>query len=588
MSSPRRKRRLAAILAADLVGFVRHMQRGEDRAIEILTDHQNRMLSIADQFGGRLVDAPGDFLLSEFYGARDAIDAALTFRAAVADDVRGGQQPEYRFGIDLGDVVDSGQTVQGNAVNVAARLQQNAAPGQILISQVVFEIVRYQGGLQIEFVGTRRLKNVRDPVRVYAITRLGEGGTAGSAPSSALSDGEELRLRRPIVQVARFTTSHSDGDSAFLAKALHDEILATLEPLRQVITVQETVSEGDGANFYRLDGTVYFGETTRITPSLTRVADGKTIWAGRYRYEQHQSFDAFLKIAAEVVAALQINLTEGEQADLWRTRTASVEAWECFQRAHDLERRYRPDLHRRAVGLYEQALQLDSRYVVATTALGFCLLDQVRLGWIEHVGVTLDRAQSLAEQALELDWRFPDAIALKAFVQLLRGDAETALTTIDEAIDLAPQSVEITAYFGSMLRYLGRTEEAITAYRRALGLSLHPAPWLLVNLGNAYLDRGDCFEAVGAFTQVVDAYPDHLRAHLGLAIACVRSGDLEDAQRAAMTALRIEPGFVARDYTSARFHSDAGKADALIDDLVRAGLPRERRRPLASPDQPAN
>jgi adenylate cyclase len=578
MSSVRHKRRLAAILAADLVGFVRHMQRGEDRAIAILADHQKHMLSIANRFGGRLVDAPGDFLLSEFYSARDAIEAALTFRELVASDASGGQPAQYRFGIDLGDVFDIGQTVHGNAVNVAARLQQNATPGQILISHVVFEVVRYQGELRLDLVGTRRFKNVQDPVRVFAVSRLDR--TLGESTSVApLPDHRELRLRRPIVQVVRFTTSGSDADSSFLAKALHNEILATLEPLRHVITVQENMDDGEEGDFYRLDGTFHSGGTIRIIPCLTKVSNGKIIWASRYSYEQHECFDAFLQIASEVVAALQINLTEGEQAELWRARTASLEAWECFQRAHHLERRYRSELHRRAVTLYERALALDGGYVVAITALGFCLLDQVRLGWVSDVAANLDRAEALAARAWEMDQQFPDAIALKAFVQLLRGETEQALATIRDAIELAPQSVEITAYYGSMLRYLGRAEEAIGAYRRAQGMCLHPAPWLLVNLGNAHLDRDDLFEASAAFTQVVNAYPDHLRAHLGLAIAAVRSGDMDEAHRAVMAALRIEPGFAARDYTSGRSHSDPRNAEALIDDLVRAGLPRERRTP---------
>jgi tetratricopeptide (TPR) repeat protein len=352
--------------------------------------------------------------------------------------------------------------------------------------------------------------------------------------------------------------------------------MATLEPLRHAVATQEGLESSSGADVYRIDGTLHFGETTYITPCLTRISDGETIWASRYRYTQEEGFDAVVRIVSDVVAALQIKLTEGEQAGIWRARTASVEAWECFQRAHHLERRYRPDLHQRAVELYERSLRLDGSYVVAIAALGFCLLDQYRLGWNQDATSALKRAEALAEQALALDPDFPDAVALRGFTLLLQGQTDEALAKARRAIDLAPQSVEMIAYFGAMLRYIGRADDAVATYRRAIRLSPHPAPWLLVNMGNAYLEGGRLFEAIAAFGQITDAYPDHLRAHLGLVIAYMRSGRIEDAQAAAQTACRIEPTFVASEYTSARAHSDPAAAQALIDDLVAAGLPRDR------------
>jgi tetratricopeptide (TPR) repeat protein len=315
------------------------------------------------------------------------------------------------------------------------------------------------------------------------------------------------------------------------------------------------------------------GKHLRLTARLISAASGFTVWAERYDCDLREQFKLQDDVAREIVVALQAALTEGEQARFWHRGTQSGLAWEQFQLGRDQECRYTRGGHRNAKGHYQQALRLDPSYLSALVALGFCHLDEIRLGWSDDEKASLGQAEAAASRAAGIDPDHPDMFSLIAFVRFMQGRPEEAVAAMDKAVAAAGLNSEIIAYQGTLRDLLGNFHAAIRSYTRALSLSPHSKPWIGSNLGLSYLAIGEAQEAEKIYRDVIANYPDYERAWTGLAVALLRQYKIEEAREAAQRVLLLDPRFTVAGWGKSRPFDNEVLLQQFMADLREVGLP---------------
>ena len=230
--------------------------------------------------------------------------------------------------------------------------------------------------------------------------------------------------------------------SNLLAKALIEEVHLILSRITNSILVTAARQKQVSAHDYVLSGTMQSGGPyARIMARLVSSSDGLTVWAERFECDLRRPFDVQEQIAREIVSALQLALTEGEQAQLWRRGTQSGEAWELFQRGHDLERRYTRQGHQKAIELYRKSLEIDPKYLSAMVALAFCKLDEVRFGWALNPSETIAETDELCHRAASIQEQHADVQALLAFIRYFQNRSDESVRCHGESSGIGkPQS----------------------------------------------------------------------------------------------------------------------------------------------------
>jgi len=300
---------------------------------------------------------------------------------------------------------------------------------------------------------------------------------------------------------------------------------------------------GSGENCYTLSGSVRSADRVRVVAKITNVNSGETIWTDRFDFEPGDNFDAEEKICKQVITGLQVQLTEGEQAELWNEHTTSLKAWENFQRGRNCEALYRRESHLAARRWYTASIEEDNRYAPAIVALGFCYLDEIRLGWCDDESANLQMAGEQCRLAEALDVTYPGICALRAYICLLEKKFDLALKKMHDAASLAPNNLEIVAYYGAMLDVVGRFDEAIDCYTRAIELSRYTPAWIVSNLGLSFLFSGDFELARTHFEKVIAENREYIRAYVGLAIVAAHTNDIDRARKIGRQILTLDPEF---------------------------------------------
>lgn len=579
-------RHLVAVLAADAVDYSRRMDMDQERAYQDLVECRKVMAENVRLHGGATVATPGDFLLAAFDSSSNALQAALTMQGAVAQRNAAAapdRRFEFRIGIGLGEIIRADGDIHGTAVNVAARLQQLAPPGGVLVAGGVYDAVSRDSDIGFRYLGTKQLRNISQPVRAYAAFWSTKDDSATDGPAAAEARGalelDESGLRRPCIEVAGFEPLSPDNDTRLVASGIVEELVTALSRLQGSLIVRHTgPRSGDirssGRNLYRLSGSVRLLQNQLVvTARLVDEGNAEARWAERYVYGLGDDLDIPQVIAREVVAALQIALTDGQQAALWLSRTTNFRAWENFLRGHDQEGRYRRECHIAARRCYEHALAHDPGYITAIVALAFCHLDEIRLGWSRDDEHSFAEVERLSKRAAAIDPADPELRALHAYMHLHRGEHEAALAAMRHAIELEPRSPQLTGYLGALLDSVGRQEDAIEAYAAAMRLSAHCPAWIASNLALTCCALGRLDEAERTYQALLREHPDYVRALIGLSALRVRQARLSDAQQAARRVLMLDPSFTTQEWRRRQPFSDKALLDAFVDDLRAAGLP---------------
>lgn len=394
---------------------------------------------------------------------------------------------------------------------------------------------------------------------------------AQSPPETPLIDVLQGAPRKPYLVVRGFHPIGMGERERVFAEGLTAELQTVLGALSGVFVVRTQDGDRDPRRSYELSGEVRNQDKLRITARLTALDTGQYLWTDRYDYEGDTTFDVQEEISRKVIEAAQIQLVEGEWARIWCDEATSIEAWELYQKGRALEGEARKDSVRRAILTYREALRIDPGYTPAMISLGFCLVDQLRLGWAFDPVSARREAQELCAKVVRLKPKNYFGRALVAFVECASGNHQRACDLMAEVVQSAPESPELLAYYGVLLGYCGHMHEEIRYHKHALSLTRHPPNWIKTNLAFAHMCQDDP-QAQDYVDAALAADPQSVRAHLCRVVVSVRGGDFNGARVWANRLLTLEPEFRAERWSAEECFRDPGIFHRITRDLQAAGL----------------
>ena len=582
MTEERARRKLSGILNADAVGYSRLMQADEASTIRTLGDSKRLMSELIEQFKGRVVDAPGDNLLAEFASAVDAVNCAEEIQRELAErnaKLSAERKMYFRIGVNVGDVVEEGDRIYGDGVNIAARLEGLAEGGGICISGTAYDQVKNKLSFKYEYQGEQTVKNIKEPVRVYKLSM--------EKDADDLILGEKLKLpEKPSIAVLPFVNMSGDPDQEYLSDGITEEIITGLSKIPKMFVIARSstftykgkpvkvqkVSEELGVQ-YVLEGSVRMaGNQIRITAQLVDAIIGHHLWAERYDRDLGDIFALQDEITMKILTALQVQLTEGEQARVVSKGTDSLEAYLKWLQAHAYYLRLNEDDNILARRLSEEAIALDPDYAAAYATLGWTHAMDARIGWSESPKHSLVQAEKLAKKAVALDDKLPEASQLLGLLYLMKCQFEKSIAEYEKAVALNPNQADNHAQLGMSLVYACKPEEAIVSLKKAIRLNPIPQSYYFLKLGRAYRIKEQYEEALSSCKKALDQNPNDLFAYVDLAATYILMGHKEKARDAAAEVLKRHPNFSIKHFVEGIPFKKKSENERLINALRKAGL----------------
>ena len=638
MAEVRAKRKLSAILSADVKGYSRLMGEDEVATVRTLKEYREQMSKLIKGYRGRVVDSPGDNLLAEFGSVVDALECSIEIQrnlklknAALPDN----RKMQFRIGVNLGDVIEDEDRVYGDGVNIAARIEGLAEPGGICISGSSFEQVRNKLPLGYEYLGEHTVKNIVQPIKVYRVLMepeqagrvIGEKGpkrtqwrwTAAAAvvllagvlalwnshfraPSIEPASKEKMVYPlpdKPSIAVMPFLDMTADSKEEFFSDGLSEGIITALAKVPQLFVIgrdttfsykgkavkAKQVSEEVGVQ-YILEGSVQkAGDKARITAQLIDALKGHHLWAERYDRELKDVFAVQDEITKKIITALDVKLTRGEWGRIVSKGTENLDAYLKSQEAASCADQSTRESLERGLRLAEEAIALDPKFPHPYHVMGVLHMIRALSGFSKNPRESLELANKMQRKAIELDESFAVARAVMGFNLLMLRKYDEAIAEAENAYRLAPGSSSVLYWYGTVLTNYGRSQEAVPILKEVLRLEPIPMNSRLRSLSAALRDSGQYDEAIECIKKAIQREPNSIVSQLILTSTYAYAGREEEARTGAMEILRINPKFSIEQFMKASPQRDANARERFVQALKKAGLPEKP--PLPLPEKPS-
>ncbi|SLN45377.1 adenylate/guanylate cyclase domain-containing protein [Oceanibacterium hippocampi] len=589
MATARVARRLAAILAADVVGYSRLVRADEEATLAALGDLRNGIIDpVITGHDGRIFKLMGDGLLAVFPSVVEAVRAAVEIQQALAERCAPGTATapiRFRVGVNLGDVVVDGDDLQGDGVNVASRLEGIAEPGGICISDSVHEQIRDRSGLVFADLGDRMLKNFDRPVRAWRWARDGAAAPAAAATAAAAPLPQS---ERPSIAVLPFTNMSGDPDQDYFADGMVDEIITGLARLRWLTVIARNSSfayKGKSSDIrlvgrelavrYVVEGSVRkSGNNVRISAQLIEAESGGHLWADRFSGALDDVFDLQDRITAGVVAAIEPSVRQAEIERAKRKRPDNLDAYDLYLRGLEQSYIFTPASRDAGLSLLEQAIALDPGYAEAHGVAAFCL--QQRYLWGGRAPADRLAALEHAEAVAAARTDDSTALALAALAFSALGQRhESALVMVERALERNPSSA-IAHNVGALVNMiLGRPDTSAEHARLSLRLSpFDPLRHIPESaLAAAHLASGEHDAALACARRALEANPVFSPGLTTLALCLVRLGRAEEARATVRRLLEIAPDTRLATLQERYLFANGLGVERVVADLRLAGLP---------------
>jgi adenylate cyclase len=617
------RRKLAAILSADVVGYSRLMSDDEQATVATLKAYREIFAQHIAGHEGRVVDSPGDALLAEFPSAIEAVQSAVAIQRELAG--RNASLPEhrrmrFRIGVNLGDVAESDGALYGDGVNIAARLESLADPGGVCISGTVYDQVEGKLPVAFKFAGEQSVKNIPKPVRTYhARLDFVEASRAGGAhafskrfaisvtftvllvgvlatvwmvmrPSPTANQAASVAATKlpdePSIAVLPFQNMSGIPEEDWFSDGLTETLITDLSRLNKLFVIARNSTftykgksvdvrrVGDELGVrYVLEGSVQrTGDRLRLNAQLVDAQTGRHVWADRYDRKLADLFEVQDDLTQHIVTELDVTLLAGEQARAWRKTTRNPQAYELFLRGREHHERFTKEDEAKAQALLEQAVALDPKFAAGLVWLGWTHYNQGDSGWSPDATESYRKAVAFAEKAIAIDPSLGDAYALLTSCMSSLTRYADAVAAAEEAIRLSPTQADNLMMAGWTFSLNGRPNEAIPLVERALRLNPIPPDWYFGSLGDSLLFANRAEEAIEPNRKCVDRLPDFLWCRLGLAAAYMEVGKPHEAAVHVKEALRINPKITAADNAYVRSLGIPEVRTRIVTALRNAGL----------------
>ena len=503
MPEERLKRKLSAIFSADVEGYSRLMGDDEVSTVRTLESYRKVMADLIDQFRGRVVDSPGDNLLAEFGSVVDAVQCAVEVQElleAKNEELPKNRKMKFRIGVNLGDVIEEGDRIYGDGVNLAARLENLADGGGICISGTVYDQVKNKLSLRYEYQGEQTVKNITDPIRVYKIGR--ESETAIS-PMSVEQAAMLPVPDKPSLAVLPFINMSGDPEQEYFSDGVTEDIITALSRIRWFFIIARNstfaykgravdvrkVAKELGVR-YVLEGSVRkAGSRVRVTAQLIDGDTGKHVWANRYDREFDDVFALQDELTETIVGALDPELGKAERERAKAKRPENLDAWDVYQRGLWHLYHYTKEDINKAQQLFRQATLLDPNLGVAFSGLAEAYYFSIVYGHSDAPEHDREEALVAARTAVELDGEDAVAHCTLGRVYYVRREHDLAIAELQTALELNPSLAWAHYGIGAALVFSGRSRDALSFLQTAIKLSPRDPNMgsFLVRMADAYL-----------------------------------------------------------------------------------------------------
>jgi class 3 adenylate cyclase/TolB-like protein len=616
------ERRLAAILAADVAGYSRLMERNEAETFTRLRAHRKDLFEpeIA-KHNGRIFKLMGDGLLAEFGSVVDAVECAAVLQRGMAErnaGVAGDQRIDVRIGVNLGDVIVEGEDRHGDGVNIAARLQEVAEPGGICVSRTVAEHVKHKLALRFESLGEHRVKNISEPVSIYRVVLDGtpeptrprrwlaampgqRSVIAGVALVLPIAVGAFLWSSywrepgcalqppdKPSIAVLPFDYVGDDPKWARFADGIPEYVTTNLQRSGDLFVIESNSTrtyKGSGVDVrqvgcdlgvkYVLDGSIQgLDDTIRVTPRLIEAANRSLFWSKPLDGAPQDIFRIQEDLTASIAGQLlghQGDLPEEDRKHLQRKPpTDNLEAYDYYLRAETLGRGW-TETRDEALALYEKAIGLDPKFSDAYAGYARIVADAwlYQVDDVRPIPIARKETYEMASRALALDPGNPRPYSILSALQSADGWHDQAIETARKAIALQPNSAEAYAYLAGALTVAGRHAEALAAMETALRIDPKPSPQFRADFGWVLFHNQQYERALEELEKARDAGVDYLEI---LTAVYAKLGRPAEARSTARRLIEMG-GAINLEFLRVQYSHYRSKEDLLLDALRTAGVP---------------
>jgi adenylate cyclase len=598
------ERRLAAILAADVVGYSRLMgadEVGTLRALKaVRKDHIDPAIA---GHGGRVVKTTGDGLLVDFASVVDAVACAVTIQRKMMErnrDVPDDKRIVFRIGINIGDIIIEGNDIFGDGVNIAARLESTCEPGGLCISEIARDQVRDKLPLTFADCGEQQVKNIARAVRAFGLSPqaiaeapdLAQGRAAPTASRryAVLAAGLALMLAvagggvwwalrqstpsatqtssatdvRPSIAVLPLVSLAEGGKEDYFADGLTEDIISALGRFSEItVRSRNAVFAYKGKTpkpdevgraldvRYIVEGSIRRSpERIRISINLTAAADGTQLWSESYDVAPMDIFSVQDDITRRIAGTLVSRLTNLELAKVATKPPSSLETYDLVLRGRDLAARVNRTANSQARALFKRAIELDPGYAPAYIGLGRVELNGVLQGWTADPQGALQRLETLGQKAVGIDPTSAGAHALLGSGYIVFGDFDRALDEMRRAVKLNNSDPEAYAGLATASLWSGDVDAAVKDFETASKLGLNFTVNQSFILGMAYLLADRSADAIRTLERSLALNKTALYTNAMLAAAYAQAGRQADAARQAATVRQIDPRFDSADFGS--------------------------------------
>jgi adenylate cyclase len=587
MVEERINRKLAAILAADVVGYSRLMAADEVATLAALKRHRELVFHPAvAAHNGRVVKLIGDGTIVEFGSVVDAVNCALSVQRSngvLPEEALGQPKIVLRIGINLGDVIIQGDDIYGDGVNIAARLEPLAEPGGICVSSIVNESIGNRIDVRFQDGGDISVKNIDRPIRVWkwhpgaAPLAAAKSNAAKSEPSSATGS----------IAILPFTNMSGDPEQEYFSDGITEDIITDLSKIAGLTVIARNSSftyKGRSVDVRTigrelgvrsvLEGSIRrAAKRVRITAQLIDAETGGHLWAERYDRDLTDIFEVQDDVTRQIVDALKVTLSPAENARLTAGGTSSMDAYDYVLRGREilLGKTKNRETFEQSTKFFMRALELDPNYPKAYAALSMAYNLDYQNRWSDDPDSSLPLAKRYAEQAIEKDPNEPFARLVASWAAIFEKDLDRATSEVNTALRLSPNFALACSNLGSIHNYSGRPLEAIPMFERAIRLDPAFRAQNLHFLGIAHLLAGKYETAAALLRERILLVPGTDFSRVFLASALGYLGEVDEARRIWRELKEINPKYSFREHFSRQpFRQE--DVERVADGLKKAGL----------------
>ncbi|MFQ6021537.1 MAG: adenylate/guanylate cyclase domain-containing protein [Acidiferrobacterales bacterium] len=628
MSNEHLQRKLAAIFYADVAGYSRLTGEDEEGTHRRLSAYLDTITTAIKHHRGKVLHFAGDAVLADFSSIVDALTCAAQIQRhlkARNEDLPEERKLQFRIGVNLGDVIVDRNEIYGDGVNVAARLESLAQPGGICVSGTVYDAIGTKLPFAYEFIGEQSVKNITRPVRAFHVQIDAHAADARKKLRSRLqqwrpmvlivmatllivvgvaalwqfhlratpdviervSEGASLELpAKPSIAVLPFQNMSGDPEQEYFSDGMTEDLITDLSKLSGLFVISRNsvftykgipvkirdVGRELGVR-YVLEGSVRkAGDKVRITAQLIDSTNGFHVWADRFDGNLTDVFALQDEVAAKIVSALEIRLTETERQSLVRQYTDSLEAYDYLLRGLEQFSRLTRESNLSARGFYEKAVERDSEFARAYANLARTYAREFVDGWSDTPERSLQQAHELAQRAVALDDSLPQVHWVLGEVHLFSKHHAEAIEEVEKAIALDANHADAYGLLALTLHYAGTPKDSVALMEKAMRLNpRYPLDYLYV-LGEIYFTLGRYDKAIDAFERALERNPVAQRPRMWLAASYAHAGRIDDAEWEVEQLVTLAPDFSLRRMQQVIPYKDPAHLEKLLNGLRKAGL----------------